>query len=142
MTHLTSFFKETDSSLGLFYPKHYIIATFPTFEITQQAVHTLRKEGFGDDDALAVPGPEILEFFEEFRANAGLWAGVITMLSRAFGTEQIFADSDVMRAHAGAGFLAIHSPTDMDKSRIQALLEPFKPVAMHYYQSGGVESLV
>ena len=142
MTTLTSFFKEPDSKLGVFYPQNYIISTFPTFEITQQAVHALRKAGFGEDDVMAIPATGILEFFEEFRAHAGLWAGVMTMLSRAFGTEQIFADRDVQRAHDGAGFLAIHCPVEADKARIQALLEPFEPVAMHYYQSGGVESLV
>ena len=74
MTALAAFFKESVSSLGVFCPRHYIIATFPTFAITEEAVHVLRKEGFTADDTLAIPGSGILEFFEEFRANAGLWA--------------------------------------------------------------------
>jgi hypothetical protein len=142
MTTLTSFFKESDSSLGVFYPKHYIIATFPTFEAAKQAGHALRCIGFAEDEILAIPGAEVLQFFEEFRANCGLWAGVMTVLSRAFGTEQTFADVDVQRAQAGAGFLAIYSPNEAQVFRIRTLVEPFEPKAMHWYFSGGVESLI
>jgi hypothetical protein len=142
MTARTSFFKESDSRLGVFYPEHYIIATFRTPELTQQAAQALRGAGFSEDDVSAIPASGILEFFEEFRAQAGPWAGVMTMLSRAFGTEQVFADADVASARAGAGFLAVYSPSEDDKSRIHALLTPFEPVAMHWYSAGGIECLV
>jgi hypothetical protein len=142
MTTLTNFFKESDSTLGVFYPKHYIIATFPTYAAAQLAAQALRGAGFGEDDMVAIPGAEILQFFEEFRANSSLWAGVMSVLSRAFGTEQAFVDADVQRAQAGAGFLAVYSPEEAQASRIRALLEPFKPKAMHWYLAGGVECLV
>jgi hypothetical protein len=142
MTTLTNFFKESDSTLGVFYPKHYIIATFPTFEGAQQAAQALRRAGFGEGDMVAIPGAEILQFFDEFRAHSSLWAGVMSVLSRAFGTEQTFADVDVQRAQAGAGFLAIYSPEEGEASRIRALVEPFKPKAMHWYLAGGVECLI
>lgn len=142
MTTLTSFFKEHDSALGVFYPKHYIIATFRTFAVAENAAQALRGAGRFGDEVLAIPGSEVLKFFEEFRSHSGLWAGVMTMLSRSFGTEQSFADDDVHRAQAGAGFLAIHCLDECDKARIQALLTPFEPLAMHWYAAGGVESLV
>jgi hypothetical protein len=142
MTTLTHFFKESDSSLGVFYPRHYIIAVFPTFEKTKEAAQALRGVGFGEDEVLAIPGSEILKYFEEFRANSGLWAGVMTMLSRAFGTEQVFVDEDVELAHGGAGFLAIHSLEEHETRRIQAVLEPFEPSAMHWYEAGGIQTLV
>jgi hypothetical protein len=142
MTSLSSFFKGADSHLGVFYPTHYIIASFRSFTVTEEAVRALRRAGLGEDDVLAIPGAGVLRFFEEFRANSGLWAGVMTMLSRSFGTEQVFVDSDIERAHAGAGFLAIHCPIHADKTRVQALLHPFAPMAMHLYEPGGVECLV
>ena len=142
MTTLTSFFKESDSALGVFYPRHYIIATFGTFAVAEKAAQALRGAGRFEVEVLAIPGSEILKFFEEFRAHSGLWAGVMTMLSRGFGTEQSFADDDVHRAQAGAGFLAVHCPDDCDKTRVHALLTPFEPLAMHWYAAGGVESLV
>jgi hypothetical protein len=142
MTTLTNFFKDSASSLGVFYPKHYIIATFPTFDKTQEAAQAVRKSGFSEDEVLAIPAEEILKFFEEFHANAGLWSGVMTMLSRAFGTEQIFVDDNVECARAGAGFLAVHSPEASQAERIRAMLEPFGPSAMHWYEAGGIQSLI
>jgi hypothetical protein len=142
MTTLTDFFKESDSSLGVFYPKHYVIGTFPTLEKTEEAVQALRCAGFSDDEVLAVPGSEILQYFAEFRANASLWSSVMTTLSRAFGTEQVFADDDAELARSGAGFLAVHSPDDASTARVRSLVEPFAPRALHWYQSGGVQSLI
>ena len=142
MTTLTNFFKESDSTLGIFYPKHYIIATFPTFQKTEDAAQALRRAGFSTDEVLAIPAAELLKYFEEFRAHSGLWAGVMTMLSRAFGTEQVFADDDVERALAGEGFLAVHSPDEAVTARIRALVEPFEPRAMHWYEAGGIQTLI
>jgi|ERR1700722_4734350 hypothetical protein len=142
MTTLTNFFKESDSNLGVFYPKHYIIATFPTFDKTKEAAQELRKAGFSENEVLAIPGSEVLKYFEEFHANSGLWAGVMTMLSRAFGTEQLFADDDVQCARAGDGFLAVYCAEDPTAAKVRAILEPFKARAMHWYQAGGIQSLV
>ncbi len=142
MTTLTSFFKDTDSSLGVFYPKDYIIATFPSFEKTKQAAQALRGAGYSENEVLAIPGEEILQFFEDFRAHSGLWSSTMTVISRAFGTEQVFADSDVESARAGAGFLAVHSPEEPATERVHALVQPFGPRAMHWYTSGGVQCLI
>ncbi|HTB12908.1 MAG TPA: hypothetical protein VK752_15105 [Bryobacteraceae bacterium] len=142
MTTLANFFKESDSKLGVFYPKHYVIATFPSFEKTEQAALELRKAGFSQGEIRAIRGSEILRFFEEFQANAGVGSGVMTTLSRAFGTEQIFADDDVEKARTGAGFLAVRSPEEAVANRIRAILEPFEPCAMHWYEAGGVQSLI
>jgi len=142
MTTLTNFFKESDSTLGVFYPKHYIIAAFPAYASAKQADQALLAAGFGADEVVAIAGSEILKFFEEFRANSGVWSGVMTMLSRAFGTEQSYADDDVHLAQGGAGFLAVHCPDEAAKSRIQAIIMPFGPRAMHWYESGGVQALI
>jgi hypothetical protein len=142
MTALTNFFKESDSQLGVFYPKHYIIATFSSFDKALQAGLALRKAGFSEDEFVTIPGSETLKFFEEFREHAGLWAGVMAVLSRAFGTEQIFADHDIKRAQAGAGFLAVYSPEQQETERIHTLLEPFEPRTMHWYQAGCIQTLV
>jgi hypothetical protein len=142
MTTLTNFFQESDSNLGVFYPKHYIIATFPCFDKTKDAAQALRKAGFSESEVLAIPGSEVLKYFEEFHANSGLWAGVMTMLSRAFGTEQLFADHDVQCARAGDGFLAVHCAEDPTVARVRPILESFEPRAMHWYQAGGIQSLI
>lgn len=142
MTTLTNFFKESDSSLGVFYPQHYIIGTFPTLDKAADAVQALRRAGFSEDEVLAVPASEVLTYFQEFRAQAGLWSSVMTALSRAFGTEQVFADDDAQLAHSRAGFLAVHSKDEATTERIKVLIVPFEPTALHWYQAGGIQSLI
>jgi len=142
MAILTSFFKGSDSTLGVFYPADYIIAIFPTFASAAAASHALRRTGLGEDHVLAIPGSEVLKYFEEFRAHSGYWAGIMTVLSRAFGTEQVFADNDVQSAQAGEGFVAIYSPGEAQAARMRELVMPFAPKAMHWYHAGGVECLV
>jgi hypothetical protein len=142
MTTLTNFFKGCDSQLGIFYPKHYIIATFAAFQLAEQAAQALRNTGASDEQVLAIPGEQVLKYFEEFRAHSGLWAGVMSLLSRGLGTGQVFADDDVEAAYAGAGFLAVHSTTDAETARIQALVVPFEPRTMHWYETGGIHTLI
>jgi hypothetical protein len=142
MTTFTGLFKESSSKLGVFYPTYYIIATFQSFEKAREAEQAVRKLGIGDDEMASVPADEMLTFFEEFRANSGVWSGVMTMLSRGFGTEQVFADDDIDSALKGAGFLAIHSKEEELTKRLQALIAPFQPITMHWYAPGGVHLLV
>ena len=142
MATLTGFFKGSDSTLGVFYPADYIIAIFPTFVAAQSASQSLRCAGLSEDEVLAIPGSEVLKYFEEFRANSGYWAGIMSMLSRAFGTEQVFVDDDVHRAQAGEGFVAIYCPGEAQASRVRELIEPFEPKAMHWYKPGGVQCLI
>lgn len=142
MTALTNFFKESDSALGVFYPRHYIIAAFPNFAKAKLGEYALRRAGFSEDETRSIRGGEILQFFDEFREHSGPWSSMMSELSRIFGTEQTFADDDASRAHSGAGFLAVYSPEEAEGYRIRTLLEPLAPLAMHWYRSGCVESLV
>ena len=142
MAILTSFFKGSDSTLGVFYPTDYIIAVFPTFASAEAAAHALRGAGLGEDEVLALRASEILRYFKEFRAHSGVWAGIMSVLSRAFGTEQVFADDDVQSARAGEGFVAIYSPGEAEAHRIKDLVLPFGPKAMHWYHTAGVECLI
>jgi hypothetical protein len=140
MTVLTHFFKESDSSFGVFYPKHYIIATFQNFGKAYQAEHALRRAGFTSEEVRSIHGGEILEFFDE--SQLGAFSSVMKELSRVFGTEQVFADDDAQFAHRGAGFVAIYCPEEAEANRVRALLEPMEPIAMHWYRAGCVQSLI
>ena len=142
MTTLAGFLKDSSSKLGVFYPNHYIISAFNSFDKAEEAAQSLHRAGLGGQEVLALRSEEMLDFFEEFRANSGLWAGVMTMLSRTFGTEQVFADDDVNKALEGAGFLAIHAPTEEVAQKVKATLIPFGPKTMDWYRSGAVQTLI
>ena len=142
MSRLSTFFKESDESFGVFYPNHYIMATLPKFESARQASQALRNAGFAEDEVLAVTGPELLEFLKEFKAQTGVWGEVMTEISRFFDTEARKVDDDVHKAEEYCGFLVVHAPTDSEKAKIVELVKPFSPTAMRWYLPSGIVSLV
>jgi hypothetical protein len=142
MNLLSTFFKGSETCLGVFYPKRYIIATFPSFESARLAERALRATGFLPDEVQAASGGEMLNFFRELRARTGLLGGLMTEFSRFIGTEASFLDRDVWEARHGAGFLAVHCSTEREADHIRGLLTPLHPSAMQWYRTGAVCSLV
>lgn len=139
---LWEFFSPADTSFGVFYPKEHILVTFPSYEQALAAEITLHQNGFRKEETRAFPGTELLRFFSELRAQAGLWGTLMAKLSLALGTEETFVVQDERRAKEGAGFLAIYCPQTHEDSRIREVLLPFHPVAMQRYLATGIESLI
>ena len=135
-------FKGSETYLGVFYPKKYIIATFPTFETAVSAKRALRAIGVSPDEVRAVSGWEMLHFFSELRMRSGPLGVLMTGFSRLIGTEASFVDRDVWEARHGAGFVAVHCSTEREADRIRKVLTPMHPAAMQWYRTGGVHSLV
>ena len=142
MNLLSTLFKGSETCLGVFYPKQYIIATFASFESATLAERALRSTGFRPDELRAVSGGEMLHFFHELQVRTGLLGGLMTELSRFIGTEASFFDRDVWEARHGAGFLAVHCSTEEEADHIGGLLTPLHPSAMQWYRMGAVWSLV
>jgi len=138
MSLLTGFFKESDTQLGVFYPKHYLIAVFRDARAAQQAVKDLWRAGFPEDEAISVAGQEFLDLAKE---ETGPGNFVMQALSRFFATEQKTHDSDLDRAKHGAGFVAVHCPTDKSKQTAWSMLQPEGPLAARYYSAAGIEHL-
>src|SRR5277367_934245 len=138
MSLLTSFFKESDTQLGVFYPKHYLIAIFRDSRAAQQAVNELWTEGFAQDEAIAVAGQEFVDLAKE---ETGPGNFVMQALSRFFATEQKTHDADLKRAQHGAGFAAVHCPTEESVQQAWATLEPHGPLAARFYGTAGIEHL-
>jgi hypothetical protein len=138
MSLLTGFFKESDTQLGVFYPKHYLIAVFRDARAAQQAVKDLWRAGFPEGEAISVAGQEFLDLAKE---ETGPGNFVMQALSRFFATEQMTHDSDLDRAKHGAGFVAVHCPTEESKHTAWSMLQPEGPLAARYYSAAGIEHL-
>ena len=138
MSLLTGFFKESDTQLGVFYPKHYLIAVFRDSRAAQQAVQGLWIAGFAKDEAIAVAGQEFMDLAKE---ETGPGNFVMQALSRFFATEQKTHDTDLERAQHGAGFVAVHCLTEESKRQAWARLQPQSPLAARYYGAAGIEHL-
>src|ERR1700693_4594820 len=105
MSALKEFFKESDTQLGVFYPKHYLIAVFQNLTTAEQLVAKLRLTGFAEDEAIAVAGTDVLELTKE---ETGPGNVLMQAVSRFFATEQLSHDSDLRLAAQGAAFVAVH----------------------------------
>ena len=138
MSLLTGFFKESDTQLGVFYPKHYLIAVFRDSRSAQRAAQSLHQAGFPEDEAIAVTGQDFIDLAKE---ETGPGNFVMQALSRFFATEQKSHDADLNRAQHGAGFVAVHCRTDELKTDAWAVLEPEGPLAARYYAASGIEHL-
>ena len=141
MNRLDTFFKESDTEWGVFYPKHYILALFPNFAEANLAEQALKRAGRSDEDVIAVPGEEVVHFAEDHLIKDGLWGMLMTELSRTFGTEALYADQDLAAAKEGAAFVAIYCPTERAKIDAWHYLEPTHPLIARYYSFGGIEHL-
>jgi len=143
MTQLSTFFEDSGTALGsVFYPKHFIFATFPTYELAQKASQSLRDAGFPDNEILTATGSEVLAFFKGYRENEDAWGDMMRTLSRyVFGSEAKFADADIEWAKA-AGFVIVHCSTQAESLRIGQIVSPFSPASIQWYRSLVMESLV
>lgn len=141
MSELTAFFAAHDASLGqVFYPKDFLVATLPSAQTALDAAVAVEKT-VPEKDRRAVSGSELLEFFKEFRSQAGVSGGAMRALSRFVDTEAKWADADIERAERGYGFLVVRSETKEKAQSVASILAPFHPVSIEWYRALGVESL-
>lgn len=139
MSQIATFFHGSDTQWGIFYPKDYLVAVFPTFSDAAEGERQLRHAGFGGNEMLIVPGGDVVRYRQEHMQHDGLWAKFMSEISRIAGTEAIYADQDVELAAQGAAFLAIHAPGDEQRHAIWAVLEPLNVLAARHYSTEGIE---
>jgi hypothetical protein len=143
MSELSTFFVASDASLGkVFYPKDFVVATLSSDQVALEAAEAVGDAGLPEGAPKAVSGREMLEFFKEFRTEAGVSGDALRALSRFMDTEAKFADADIETAKHGSAFLVMRCNTETDSHRLTSILAPFQPSAVHWYRSSGVESLV
>ena len=138
MSTLKGFFKESDTQLGVFYPKHYLIAVFRHLATAEQAVAKLRLAGFAEDEAIAVAGEDVLELTKE---ESGPGSVLMQAASRFFATEQVSHDRDLDLAARGAAFVAVHCPLPKTKDEAWKVVATEAPLAARYYASDGIDHL-
>ncbi len=142
MSRLSTFFADADTEFGVFYPKHYLLAVFPNFVDAESAKEQLNHSDRIKENAISVPGEEVVRFAEDHLLKDGLWGAMMTELSRTFGTEALYADRDLAAAKNGAAFVAVHCLTDAAKCEAWKILEPTHPLVARYYSLGGIEHFV
>ncbi len=138
MSKLSERFKDSVTELGLFYPKHYIIAAFRDLGAAEKTRNDLRDAGFSDEDAFSISGAELIRLENDETGLAGLFMQV---LSRLFATEQVTTDQDLDKARHGAAFVAAYCPRDELKASAARIIHAESPWAARYYGGDGIEHL-
>jgi len=141
MSVLAEFFKGSETQMGIFAPRDYLVALFPDFAAADQAERHLLDSGFPQDQVIAVPGQDVVRLVHERASHSGIATLLMQELSRLFETEEVYADHDFELASRGAGFLAVHAHGDAAKYRAWKLIEPFHPTVARHYSRVGVEHL-
>jgi hypothetical protein len=139
MSQLLTFFKGSDTRFGVFYPIEYLLAAFPNWATAQKVRRTLYDSGWPDDELVAVPGEDVVHFAQEHLKKDGLWGLLMTELSRFIHTEAPYADHDLELARQGAGFVAVHCPSEHKREAAWNLIAPSQPIVCRYYGSGAIE---
>jgi hypothetical protein len=141
MTRLSAFFKGSETELGVFYPKGYLVAVFPDITAADHAAKLLRFAGFAEQDAIAASGAEVLRKESDRVGSEGVWGFLMRGLSRFLATEEVYTDQDLKLAAEGAGFVIVHCPTEASKTAAWEVLGPLSPVAARHYAGDGIEHL-
>ena len=84
---LEAFFHGSDTQFGIFYPTHYLVAIFPGLAEAILARRALRNFSFSENDVLAVPAEDVVEYAREHFQKQGLWSHLMAEVSRLIGTE-------------------------------------------------------
>lgn len=134
------FFKDSDTSFGLFYPLHYTIAAFDDFEHAQSARDRFLSDGFSDEDVATASGPFVVNELES-EEGAAWYDRLRAGIARIIGTEAGFLDDDIQLARRGGAFLFVYTPDDDSAERSRRLIEALAPVFARRYHRAGIESM-
>jgi hypothetical protein len=135
------FFKEQDTSFGVFYPLHYVVAVFDTPERAEQVRQAFIDAGFAEDDVASATGGFVTSKLESMTAATWLERFKIGFAS-FLGTELGYIDDDRKLAQRGCAFLFVYTPDDDSIKRAEALLQRAHPLSARRYDHAGIRRLI
>ncbi len=135
------FFKDSDTSFGVFYPEHYTLAAFRDRDSADSAAKAAIEAGFDIEDVRAVDGQFLADTLESQR-NAGFFDRLKAEIADAVGTETSYIELDQEYAERGAAFVFIYSPEDGDRERVEKVLRASGAIYARTYRPLVIESLI
>lgn len=134
------FFKESDTSMGVFYPLHYVMAAFDNEARAAEIRERFVEAGFREDDVAAVEGPFVAEKLESMEDSSVL-EKVGQELVRAVGTELGYVDDDLKTARRGGAFLFAYTPDRETTDKAVELLKYAHPIYARRYHRAGIHRI-
>jgi hypothetical protein len=132
------FFKESDRSWGVFYPRNYIVAGYGSITRAEEVRHALLGAGFAADDVAAATGEFVVRQLEG-EGDPGWLERIQREVASAVGTELGYIEDDLAHARQGGAFLFVYTPEDGDVTRARAVIDDSDPVHARRYLALGIE---
>lgn len=136
-----NFFKKSETSMGVFYPLHYIIAGYDSMEEAEAAEAAFRESGVAPDDVRAATGEFVARQLES-RDDRNLWNKIENAVVKHVGTEKGYTTEDKMHADDGGAFLFVYAPEDEDATNARKVFEKQPPVFARRYLRIAIEQIV
>jgi hypothetical protein len=135
------FFKKSETSLGVFYPLHYIVAGYKSLDDAQAAAAEFRDSGVADDDVRAAPG-DFVAVQLETRTDRNWLDKLENELVKFAGTERGYIADDKEHARKGGAFLFVFAPAEGDVDKAKALFSTHPPMFARRYLRVAIEQIV
>lgn len=135
------FFKEGDTSYGVFYPEHYTVAGFKDRAAADAAVEAAVSAGFAAEDVRAVDGDFMANQLES-QKDASVMDRAKAKIAEMMGTETKFIDLDLEHARRGASFVFVYTPEEEDGPKVEALLRQQDALYARRYLPMAIERLI
>jgi len=135
------FFKKSETSMGVFYPLHYIVAGYGSLDDAQGAEAAFRESGVDAEDVRAAPGGFVAAQLES-RTDRNVVNKLENELVKIFGTEKGYTTEDKQHAADGGAFLFVYAPQDEDAANAKAVFAQHPPVFARRYLRIAIEQIV
>jgi hypothetical protein len=136
-----AFFKESDTSFGTFYPRHYIVAGYPSFAAAHAAECAFSASGVAADDVRATSGDFVVNRLEAHRKVNWLQR-TLAHVAEFARAESDFLQDDAELAGNGGAFLFLFAPDDSRVSHARTIFARHPPVYARRYLKVAIERIV
>lgn len=135
------FFKKSETSLGVFYPLHYIVAGYADLDDAKVAEAAFRDAGVASEDVRAAPG-EFVAAQLESRDDRNWMDKLENTVVKFVGTEKGYVNEDRNHAKGGGAFLFVYAPEDADAVKAKSVFAQHPPVFARRYLRIAIEQIV
>lgn len=136
-----AFFRQGDTSVGTFYPKHYIVAGYPDFDAAQAAEDAFTASGTSGNDVRAATGDFVINQLEAHH-EAGSEQSTAAVPTRLNSIESGFLETDAELARHGGAFLFVYAPDDERVKQARTVFAQHRPTYARRYLQVAIERLI
>ena len=135
------FFKKSETSMGVFYPLHYIVAGYDSIDEAEAAEAAFRESGVAADDVRAATGEFVAQQLES-RGDRNLWNKFENEIVKFAGTEKGYTTEDKQHASDGGAFLFVYAPNDEGAANARTVFAKHPPAFARRYLRVAIEQMV